>query len=226
MNKVCCSAFKQQVIVGALCLMGALSVTAEKKPLRPPRQARDGQASASAKVTADGQGRPNVLFILTDDQRWNCLGLADNSVMNMPNIDRLGRDAERGGTSASQDRGRHGGDRAVYSRAGAVASRLQRDDIAMRRCSTSSLTYLCTNDMSMCMRTTVRLDDDLGDLIVGQPASFFDGGQFKEQGAVAVVKTGCASQGAPSKCDDLVDGIAQLLAEVDIAADENDDGRQ
>ncbi len=36
--------------------------------------------------------RPNVVFILTDDQRWNCLGLADQSVMQTPNIDRLGRE--------------------------------------------------------------------------------------------------------------------------------------
>jgi N-acetylglucosamine-6-sulfatase len=36
--------------------------------------------------------RPNVVFILTDDQRWNCLGLADSSVMSTPNIDRLGRE--------------------------------------------------------------------------------------------------------------------------------------
>jgi N-acetylglucosamine-6-sulfatase len=47
-------------------------------------------------IGADQEGvsskRPNVVFILTDDQRWNCLGLADNSVMSTPNIDRLGRE--------------------------------------------------------------------------------------------------------------------------------------
>jgi arylsulfatase A-like enzyme len=32
---------------------------------------------------------PNVVFVLTDDQRWNCLGVADGSVMSTPNIDRL-----------------------------------------------------------------------------------------------------------------------------------------
>ncbi len=36
--------------------------------------------------------QPNVVFVLTDDQRWNCLGLADDSVMTTPNIDRLGRE--------------------------------------------------------------------------------------------------------------------------------------
>lgn len=36
--------------------------------------------------------RPNVVFILTDDQRWNTIGLARDSVMATPNIDRLGRE--------------------------------------------------------------------------------------------------------------------------------------
>ncbi|MFV1964921.1 MAG: sulfatase [Pirellulaceae bacterium] len=46
----------------------------------------------SAAVDAAAQSRPNVVFVLTDDQRWNCLGLADGSVMSTPNIDRLGRE--------------------------------------------------------------------------------------------------------------------------------------
>jgi len=36
--------------------------------------------------------RPNVLFILTDDQRWDCIGLAAGSRVRTPNIDRLGRE--------------------------------------------------------------------------------------------------------------------------------------
>jgi N-acetylglucosamine-6-sulfatase len=36
--------------------------------------------------------RPNVLFILTDDQRWDCIGLAAASRVRTPNIDRLGRE--------------------------------------------------------------------------------------------------------------------------------------
>jgi arylsulfatase A-like enzyme len=35
--------------------------------------------------------RPNVLFILTDDQRWDCIGLAGAKVRT-PNIDRIGRE--------------------------------------------------------------------------------------------------------------------------------------
>jgi len=49
--------------------------------------------AANAAAAKDGvKKRPNVVFILTDDQRWNCLGLADGSVMKTPNIDRLGRE--------------------------------------------------------------------------------------------------------------------------------------
>lgn len=48
---------------------------------------------AAAKEGADsGKKQPNVVFILTDDQRWDCLGLAENSVMDTPNIDRLGKE--------------------------------------------------------------------------------------------------------------------------------------
>ncbi|MDA1273799.1 MAG: sulfatase [Verrucomicrobia bacterium] len=36
--------------------------------------------------------RPNVLFILTDDQRWDAMSLAGNPHLRTPNIDRLGRE--------------------------------------------------------------------------------------------------------------------------------------
>ncbi|MBU6175240.1 MAG: sulfatase-like hydrolase/transferase, partial [Planctomycetes bacterium] len=38
------------------------------------------------------QRPPNVLFILTDDQRWDALGLAGNKHLKTPNIDRLGKE--------------------------------------------------------------------------------------------------------------------------------------
>ncbi len=49
-------------------------------------------SNAAAPTSVMSAKRPNVVFILTDDQRWNCLGLADNSAMATPNIDRLGRE--------------------------------------------------------------------------------------------------------------------------------------
>jgi len=33
--------------------------------------------------------RPNILFVLTDDQRWDALGYAGNPVIQTPNLDRL-----------------------------------------------------------------------------------------------------------------------------------------
>jgi N-acetylglucosamine-6-sulfatase len=42
--------------------------------------------------TATASKRPNVLFILTDDQRWDALGLAGAKHLKTPNMDRLGRE--------------------------------------------------------------------------------------------------------------------------------------
>jgi N-acetylglucosamine-6-sulfatase len=46
--------------------------------------------AASAFAAADRS--PNILFILTDDQRWDALGLAGNKHLKTPHIDRLGRE--------------------------------------------------------------------------------------------------------------------------------------
>lgn len=45
-----------------------------------------------AAFAARGAKRPNVLFILTDDQRWDALSLAGNRDLHTPNIDRLGHE--------------------------------------------------------------------------------------------------------------------------------------
>lgn len=42
---------------------------------------------------AEAESRPNILFILTDDQRYDALGCAGNDIIRTPNLDRL---AERG----------------------------------------------------------------------------------------------------------------------------------
>jgi len=36
--------------------------------------------------------RPNVVFVLTDDQRWDTIGLTERSQVKTPNIDRLGKE--------------------------------------------------------------------------------------------------------------------------------------
>ncbi|MFN3758714.1 MAG: sulfatase [Algoriphagus aquaeductus] len=40
-------------------------------------------------VTFAQQNRPNIIFILTDDQRWDALGFAGNSIIQTPEMDRL-----------------------------------------------------------------------------------------------------------------------------------------
>jgi arylsulfatase A-like enzyme len=42
----------------------------------------------------NGQGnniphRPNIIFILTDDQRWDALGVMENSILKTPNLDKI-----------------------------------------------------------------------------------------------------------------------------------------
>jgi arylsulfatase A-like enzyme len=39
--------------------------------------------------------RPNVLFILTDDQRWDCLSVAGHPFLKTPNMDRLANEGAR-----------------------------------------------------------------------------------------------------------------------------------
>lgn len=41
------------------------------------------------------QKRPNIIFLLTDDQRWDMLGCAGNSILQTPNLDALARDGVR-----------------------------------------------------------------------------------------------------------------------------------
>jgi N-acetylglucosamine-6-sulfatase len=49
-------------------------------------------SSAPAVSGADAAKKPNVLFILTDDQRWDACGLGGAKHLKTPNIDRLGRE--------------------------------------------------------------------------------------------------------------------------------------
>lgn len=43
-------------------------------------------------AAADVERRPNVVFVLTDDMRWDCMSLANHSFLKTPNIDRLGKE--------------------------------------------------------------------------------------------------------------------------------------
>jgi arylsulfatase A-like enzyme len=51
-----------------------------------------GRGPAAA---AGGEERPNILFVLTDDQRFDTMGCAGNPVIKTPNLDRLARGGVR-----------------------------------------------------------------------------------------------------------------------------------
>ena len=36
--------------------------------------------------------RPNIIFILTDDQRWDALGYTGNNIIHMTNMDKLAKE--------------------------------------------------------------------------------------------------------------------------------------
>ena len=46
-----------------------------------------------AQKTNNNPSRPNIIFILTDDQRWDALGYAGNELIHTPEMDKL---AEQG----------------------------------------------------------------------------------------------------------------------------------
>ena len=48
-----------------------------------------GQARVAKAAQPAAAGKPNILFILTDDQRWNTLGCMGDTNILTPNIDRL-----------------------------------------------------------------------------------------------------------------------------------------
>ncbi|MFP4367141.1 MAG: sulfatase [Bacteroidales bacterium] len=50
-----------------------------------------GNAEATDTQKTD-DARPNIIFILTDDQRWDALGYAGNDVIHTPEMDRLARE--------------------------------------------------------------------------------------------------------------------------------------
>jgi len=39
-----------------------------------------------------GQNKPNIIFILTDDHRWDALGVAGNTIIQTPEMDKLARE--------------------------------------------------------------------------------------------------------------------------------------
>ncbi|MGH8017499.1 MAG: sulfatase family protein [Opitutaceae bacterium] len=60
-----------------------------------PALALQSAAAVGAAATAPAGSRPNILIVYTDDQRWDCLGIAGHSFLKTPNIDRIGREGVR-----------------------------------------------------------------------------------------------------------------------------------
>src|SRR5262249_6049982 len=54
-----------------------------------------GFCSASLAADAGKAGRPNVLVILTDDQRWDAMSCAGHPFMKTPNMDRIANEGAR-----------------------------------------------------------------------------------------------------------------------------------
>lgn len=50
-------------------------------------------SSARTATPVDAEQRPNLLLLLTDDQRWDTLGATGNAVIRTPNLDRLAAEA-------------------------------------------------------------------------------------------------------------------------------------
>lgn len=75
---------------------GGIAAMADSSPFRPAlawtRWALALTCVAIPHLAANAQGRrPNILVIITDDQRWNTLGIAGHPQIKTPNIDRLGK---------------------------------------------------------------------------------------------------------------------------------------
>ncbi len=47
---------------------------------------------AGAGLRLQGASKPNILFIITDDQRWDALGCAGHPVLKTPHLDRIARE--------------------------------------------------------------------------------------------------------------------------------------
>ncbi len=52
-------------------------------------------SSAAFSYVPKATGRPNFVFFLTDDQRWDGMSSAGNSVLQTPNLDRIAREGMR-----------------------------------------------------------------------------------------------------------------------------------
>jgi arylsulfatase len=76
--------FLMCAIAGASASMLASWVHAESAGDRT-----SGQKKPSTKAVPSRQGKPNILFLISDDQSWHSNGFAGDPVVKTPNLDRL-----------------------------------------------------------------------------------------------------------------------------------------
>jgi arylsulfatase A-like enzyme len=50
-----------------------------------------GSCSAQQSSSGTGVRKPNIIFLLTDDHRWDALGVMGNPILQTPNLDKLAR---------------------------------------------------------------------------------------------------------------------------------------
>ena len=60
-----------------------------------PQTRRQYLAASLAASGASQEVRPNFLFVITDDQRWDIMGAPGHPFLQTPNIDRLAREGSR-----------------------------------------------------------------------------------------------------------------------------------
>ena len=75
--------------LGILFLL--LSVTLGLRPLETTKTAPARPNAAERSPAERSPARPNIVFILTDDQRWSALGYAGNPLAHTPEMDKLAR---------------------------------------------------------------------------------------------------------------------------------------
>ena len=51
--------------------------------------------SSAAEATASSGRKPNLIFLYTEGQRWDCSSLAGHPLLKTPNMDRIGREGVR-----------------------------------------------------------------------------------------------------------------------------------
>jgi N-acetylglucosamine-6-sulfatase len=69
-----------------------MSTSATSSALRRREFLASTLAAATSFALPAAQRRPNIVFVLTDDLRWDALGLTGDPIAKTPNIDRVGRE--------------------------------------------------------------------------------------------------------------------------------------